>query len=158
MCENDKTQRCFETVVAHLAHHGFRFGRADGAPLLFLPVSGRNGTYACVVNVADAILRVYSVIGCHAPEEKRGAMVELLNRVNWHLVIGNFELDAADGEIRFRTALDARGGELTDEMVECTIRANLATVDRYHPAIMTLLWNDLSAEDALALVEGNLAE
>ena len=158
MCEDDKVQRCFETVVAHLECRGICFGRADNGPVLFVPLACRKATYFCTVDVSDAILRVYATVGCHAPEQKRAVAAELLNRINWRLVVGNFEMDVADGEIRYRTTLDARGGELTDEMVECTIRTNLTTIDRFYPAIMTLLWNDLSAEDALALVEGNSVE
>ncbi len=158
MCENDKVQRCIETVMANLTRHGIRFGHVDTAAVLYMSIAGKNGTYACIVDATDAVVRVFSVVGCHAPEEKRGALIDMLNRINWRVAIGNFEMDATDGEIRFRTTLDTRGGELTDEMVECTIRVNLSTVDRFHSAILALLWNDLSAEDALAMAEGNSAK
>ena len=153
MGDEDKVQRMYQTAIDHLQQNGFRFGRVDDDQTLLFFMSGRNGTYSCVLGVQDAVFRVLTTIGCRAPAEKRVATAELLNRINWILTIGNFEMNHADGGICFRTVLDCRGGELTDEMVEMTVRMNIVTVDRFHPAIMTLLWNDLAPEDALALVE-----
>jgi len=95
-----------------------------------------------------------SIMGTRVPAEKRPGMAELLTRINHNLMFGNFEMDFADGEIRCRTSVDVAGGELASEMLETLIHANLQSVDRFHPAIGSLLWNDLSPEEALAMIEG----
>jgi hypothetical protein len=89
---------------------------------------------------------------------KRPAAAELFTRINYGLTIGTFEMDFSDGEIRYRTGIDVTGGELAPEMVMSLIAATVGTVDRYHPAIMSFLWNDMTPEDAVALVEGSSGE
>ena len=74
-------------------------------------------------------------------------------RINYGLTIGTFEMDFSDGEIRYRTGVDVTGGELAPEMLGSLIAATVGTVDRYHPAIMSFLWNDMTPEDAVAMIE-----
>jgi hypothetical protein len=42
-------------------------------------------------------------------------------------------------------------------MVESVISATVGTVDRYYPAIMSFLWSDMDAEDAVAMIEARPA-
>jgi len=44
---------------------------------------------------------------------KRGAVAEFINRANYGIIIGNFEMDFADGEIRYKTSIDVQGDKLT---------------------------------------------
>jgi hypothetical protein len=97
-------------------------------------------------------------VACRIPPEKRQAAAELSARINYGLTIGAFEMDFSDGEIRYRTAIDVTGGDLAPEMVNSMIAATVATVDRYHPAIMSFLWNDMAPEDAVAMIEGSPKE
>ncbi len=50
--------------------------------------------------------------------------------------------------------MDLRAGELTVGMVESAIRVSLSTVDHFLPSIMSVLWNDVLPEDAIAMVDG----
>ncbi len=53
---------------------------------------------------------VYTVFPVKAPEEKRGAVAAFLTRANYGLILGSFELDFDDGEIRFKvTAICGAG-------------------------------------------------
>ena len=69
------------------------------------------------------------------------------------LWLGNFELDFRDGEIRYKTSLHIGDGLLTVDMLSALLGANVATMDRYMPGIMSVLWNDVSPEDAIGLCE-----
>jgi len=155
MCDEYDAERLLEVVTEHMREHGMRFGRVGEDTMLFTIYGGDKATYPALINVHTnrplVVLQV--VVGCHAPVEKRTAVAELLTRINYSLIYGNFEMDFSDGEVRYRTSVDVAGGQLTDEMIQALICANLFTVDRFHPAIMSLLWNDLTPEEALALVE-----
>jgi hypothetical protein len=44
------------------------------------------------------------------PPGRRGPVLEFLNRVNWCLALGSYEMDAEAGEVRFRVGMDAEPG------------------------------------------------
>ena len=45
------------------------------------------------------------------------AIAEFLTRTNYSMIIGNFELDFADGEIRYKTSIDVQGDFLRFELI-----------------------------------------
>ena len=52
-----------------------------------------------------------------------------------------------------KASVDVADGELTAKMLDVLLNVSVTTADRYYPAIMSVLWNDTAAEDAIALVE-----
>jgi hypothetical protein len=116
---------------------------------------GSNGRWACYAVVLEDQQRVlfYSLHPEHVAPEARPAMAELLTRVNFELVLGNFEIDLDDGETRFRTSLDVEGSELTDELLRQVIYANVSTMDHFAPAIYAVASGQSSPVDALAAID-----
>jgi hypothetical protein len=45
-------------------------------------------------------------------------VAEFLTRANSGMVIGNFELDFADGEIRYKTSIDVEGDKLSYAIIK----------------------------------------
>jgi len=66
-------------------------------------------------------------------------------------------MDYADGEVRYKTSLDIRDGELTTEMIKVLVHANLSTMDRYFPGMMAVLSGSGAPESAVARIEGTFA-
>ena len=81
-------------------------------------------------------------------------MAELLTRVNYGLVAGNFEMDLDDGEIRYKTALALGGTPLTEPLFDGILSPNLMAMQRYLPALRDVAAGRLSPVEAVALVEG----
>jgi hypothetical protein len=65
------------------------------------------------------------------------------------MIIGNFELDFADGEIRYKTSIDVKGDILSFELIKQLVYANVTMMDEYLPGIMSVIDNDVSPEDAI---------
>jgi hypothetical protein len=140
-------------LIEHLQANQVSFGQlGDGRTVQFF-IASRRATHLCLCNVGDCVIKAYVVIGPHAPAERRAAVTDLLNRINWNLALGGFETDPDDGEIRFRMVHDARFSELTQEVIEATMQHMLSAVEHFYPALMSVIWNDVAPEDALALVE-----
>lgn len=119
--------------------------------VLELTVTGQNGKWLSVAHAFEEQDRAvfYSLLPVNAPKEKYPEIIEYLTRVNWELVLGNFEFDYSDGEIRFRTAIDVEGDRLVPSLVKQMVYANLSTVDRNFPGIMKVLYGDVSVSEAL---------
>jgi hypothetical protein len=155
MSETFDSRVLMEQVKAALTEMNWKYGEDPERPALLMGSSGRHGFYFCVLQLhpEQPLVLFYTHVQSRVPEEKRAAAAELLARLNYGMWLGNFEMDCSDGEIRYKTSLHLADGELTTEMLGTMIRANLSTIDRYLPAIMSVLWNDVAAEDAVGLVE-----
>ncbi|MFA9444515.1 YbjN domain-containing protein [Egicoccus sp. AB-alg6-2] len=92
---------------------------------------------------------VYSLHPREVPVERRDRMMRLVTQANYGLVIGNFELDLGDGELRFKTSLDHGTDRLSGALLAALIEHNLAAFDRYLPAIDAVLDHDDADADAL---------
>jgi hypothetical protein len=117
--------------------NGWPFSDVRGAPVLFSELSGILGRwkfYAHVVEEQDLIL-LYSVCPFRVPEERRTQVSEFLTRANYGLAAGNFELDFADGEVRYKTALQRHVDGLDAATLKRVVRANGIAMETYLPGI-----------------------
>jgi hypothetical protein len=117
--------------------NGWPFSDVRGAPVLFSELSGTLGRwkfYAQVVEEQDLIL-LYSVCPFRVPEERRAEVSEFLTRANYGLAAGNFELDFADGEVRYKTALQRHVDGLDAATLKRAVRANGIAMETYLPGV-----------------------
>jgi hypothetical protein len=117
--------------------NGWPFSDVRGAPVLLSELSGILGRwkfYAQVVEEHDLIL-LYSVCPFRVPEKRRSEVSEFLTRANYGLVAGNFELDFADGEVRYKTALQRHVDGLDAATLKRAVRANGIAMETYLPGV-----------------------
>lgn len=135
---------------------GWPYAPLAGDDVLRLPFQGAAGQWMCFAQAREAHTQFvfYSVYPALAPANRRAAMAELLTRANFGLVLGNFELDYEDGEVRFKTSVDVEGTSLTPPLIQACVYANVTMMDQYLPALTALLVEGLAPADALARVEG----
>lgn len=82
-------------------------------------------------------------------EKLRLSVAELLTRANYKMLVGKFEMDMSDGEIRFQVSHLIDGGIFTAETVERIYMTSLFTLDRYFPALMQHIHAGYTPEDAI---------
>ena len=75
-----------------------------------------------------------------------------MNRINYGLLLGNFEMDYDEGEVRFRTSLMAEGS-LTHEVLDRYIQMPAAMLDRYAPGLAAIVADGEIAGEALRRVQ-----
>ncbi len=93
---------------------------------------------------------VYSLHPWVVPEDRRLAMMELLIRANYGLVIGNFEMDPDDGELRFKTSIDVGSDRLSSELLARLVQHNLDAFEQYLPAVEAVI---AGGDDLLRLLD-----
>eukprot|EP00542_Grammatophora_oceanica_P017951 CAMPEP_0194046040 /NCGR_PEP_ID=MMETSP0009_2-20130614/19143_1 /TAXON_ID=210454 /ORGANISM="Grammatophora oceanica, Strain CCMP 410" /LENGTH=206 /DNA_ID=CAMNT_0038691151 /DNA_START=62 /DNA_END=682 /DNA_ORIENTATION=- len=91
---------------------------------------------------------VYLMLPVSVPEEHRVKAYEYFTRANYGLVIGNFEMDASDGEVRYKCSVDVEGGKLTAPMIKSMIGVTGGTVDRFFPGLMKIIYAGASPKEA----------
>jgi hypothetical protein len=82
---------------------------------------------------------VYSVLPEKVPAERRAAVNELLARINYGLILGNFEIDLSDGEVRFKVSADFGGADPTTDQLKPLVATSLAQFDRWLPALRAVI-------------------
>ncbi|HYF94595.1 MAG TPA: YbjN domain-containing protein [Symbiobacteriaceae bacterium] len=145
----------FDTMVEFFQREEWTYDQIPDQPILRLGMSGKSGKwvgYAQAREEQDQFV-FYSILPVTAPEAKRHTMAELLTRMNYGLVVGNWEMDYRDGEIRYKTSIDVEGDRLSTALVRNVVLLNLQMMDRSLPAIMGVLYGGTSIDVALQQIE-----
>jgi hypothetical protein len=116
---------------------------------------GNNGEVTCFAQVRPDLEQFifYVVLPVRVPEDMRAAMAEFLTRANYGLRIGNFEMDFADGEVRYKSSVDFEGISLSHVLIRNTMYPAVQTMDRYMPGILSVIYGGRTPEEAIAAVE-----
>ncbi len=129
----------------------------DDHNAVYFSYTGKQGKLNTTIIVREPmeVICVYSRLELTVTEEKLAAAAEFICRANYGLLIGNFELDFRDGEVRYKSSADLEGAVAGATVFRNLLHANLSTADRYHKALKRLLvLDDLSPEQAIDEAEG----
>ena len=133
--------------------------RSDSTSLR-VRIAGRTLNFSLVV-FTDDVARTfvcYGLLPIRVPEDRRVEVAEVIARINYRLRLGNFDIDFADGEVRYRTGCDVEGGTLTLHMVLTVFGNVCASVDRYGPAVLQVLFGGVSPAEAAEAVLSDESE
>ncbi|KOP26692.1 hypothetical protein AMR41_08695 [Hapalosiphon sp. MRB220] len=142
-------------IICQFFHtQNWYFSKIEGESVLRMDVGAKNGEWSCFAQLIEDPNRFvfYSVIPEKIVATKRVSVAEYLTRVNYGLVIGNFEMDFDDGEIRFRTSVDVVNDILEFDLIKSLVYTNIGTVDKYLPGIWQVVENDIAPLTALATI------
>jgi hypothetical protein len=144
-----------ETVKAFLDQEKWAYEEHPEGNALRMRFKGEAGEWVVVARDVDdgQKLLVYSLPSNTIPADRRPAVAEALCRINYGLILGNWEMDVRDGEIRYKTSVDVRGVEPSVEMVQHLVFMNVVMTDRYLPALLGVAYGQQSPEAAVAAVE-----
>ncbi len=145
----------FQTVINFFTQDDWSFTRIQGEQGLRLGFQGDNGTWNCYAQTREDLEQFvfYSICPIHAPESRRSAAAEFITRANYNLIVGNFEMDFTDGEIRYKTSIDINPNQLIADTLKRLVYANVMTMDEYLPGIIAVIEQDVSPEVAIAQIE-----
>ncbi|MFP4579076.1 MAG: YbjN domain-containing protein, partial [Coleofasciculus sp.] len=131
------------------------FYQIKGQPVLQMGFQGKNGQWTCYARARENEQQFvfYSICPVTVPKAKRRGLAEFIARANYGMVIGNFELDFAEGEIAYKTSIDVEGSTLTFPQMKRLVDTNVAMIDRYLPGIKSVIQGDASPEEAIAKIE-----
>jgi hypothetical protein len=144
--------KIFDAVTTFLKEDGWPIRRIGKDLAYSVTFEGENGEWACIAQVVEEenLFLFYSACPVEAPEAQRPAVAELLSRLNFNLKVGDFEMDFADGHIRYRTSIDITGHTLGALLINQVVYTNVLTMDRYLPLIKAVIQGSMSPGEAAA--------
>ncbi|MGQ4649280.1 YbjN domain-containing protein [Lyngbya aestuarii] len=151
-----KTQtRNFEAMVNFFKEDDWPFSQIDGQPVLSMGFEGENGQWICYAKTREQEEQFvfYSVTPFQVAENKRQNVAEFLTRVNYGLIIGNFELNFDNGEVRYKTSINIEENGLNSQLIDQLVYANIVTMDKYLPRLMSVIYADVTPSEAISQVE-----
>ncbi|MDZ8257458.1 YbjN domain-containing protein [Nostoc sp. ChiQUE01b] len=145
----------FEEIINFFQADDWPFVQLPGQPALQIPFQGENGKWNCYARARSEQNQFvfYSICPVNVPENKRLDIAEFITRANSGMMIGNFELDFTDGEISYKTSIDVEGDRLSSALIQRVVYANVTMMDEYLPGIMSVIYGNVSPEEAIAQVE-----
>lgn len=147
--------RILEAVERFLKADDWPYNLLEGRSIYKTGFEGKNGQFTCYAQERDEQQQFvfYSVFPVRAPENQLADVAEFINRANFGMIIGNFELDYSDGEIRYKTSVDIEDVDLSEPLLRHMIYANVLTMDKYFPGLMRVLYGGISPVAAIEEVE-----
>lgn len=148
--------RILDAVGRFLEEDDWPLSPIDGRAVYKTGYEGKNGQFTCYAQerTEEDQFVFYSIFPVRTPEDKQQAVAEFICRANYGMIIGNFEHDYGDGEIRYKTSVDVEGVEVVDALIRHLIYANVLTMDKYFPGLMRVLYAGIAPVDAIDEVEG----
>ena len=101
----------------------------------------------------DGLLQLFAPLPSKIPPGCRPAIAEAIARANYGMKLGKFELDYSGGELRFQIANAFTAEGLDAEIIRRLIGTAVHSVDRYYPAVMSVVFGNELPEDAIRHVE-----
>lgn len=149
--------RIFEAMQGFFDGDGWHPEALDGRTVLRMSFVGDSAQWICFAQAREAQRQAlfYSVAPLKVPADRRGAVAEFITRANYGMILGNFELDFEDGEVRYKTSVDLDallipdGDEGLHAAFKAMAYANVLSTDRYMPGLMAVGFGDVSPAAAL---------
>ena len=139
----------FERVAGYLDAHDWRYSSDVERHYYSMSCRIKEATVRVIIDVFEAEewrrIMTFSVYPIFVPETRRPAVLEALNRINHTLVYGNFEMDMADGEIRFRTTVESEI-DIPESMIERVLNGNLSMSDKQFAALMAVTFGSVEPQ------------
>ena len=152
-------QPIFDTIVNFFTQDNWSFTQIKKQSTLRLAFKGENGKCDCYAQVREKEKQFifYSICPERVPKTKRRTVGEFLLRINYSQILGGFDLDFSNGEIRYKTSSIINPKSLNSDTIKDLVYTNVMMMEQYLPGISLVISGHLSPEEALAETE-NLAE
>jgi len=140
----------FDVLIDFMTLDGWVYREIEHRRVLALGVEGKNGRFDCytIVREEERQIAVYSVCPVKDPDYKRYNMSTFITLLNYGTVVGNFEMNFQDGEVRYKTSLDAENAALNPALIKQLIYTSVTTMDDYLPGSLSVIYGNTSPEEA----------
>lgn len=135
----------------------FRMTEDDGGRTDYhLGMSLENGRCDAFIDVRvnRSLVSIYVINPNHIPMNRRTLVSEFLTRANYGIMLGIFEIDYNDGEVRYKSSY---AYEVTfPESKEVFLRnlyVSFNTMDKYLPGIMSVVYAGVPPKSAVLQIE-----
>lgn len=144
----------FERVAGYLDANDWNYHAEQEKGFFDMRVGTKYASVRVIIDTDDMEnwqrVLVYSVFPVFVPENRRPAVLDAINRINFAMVYGNVEMDGRDGEIRIRTVVEAER-DIAEPMIERALHGNLNASNRYFAPLMAVGFGGAAPDGVLEM-------
>lgn len=133
----------------HFVYHPAREEDAQNIHHFTMQVSDKSHEWGCMLRYfgEQQLMAVYSILPFSVPENHRAEMLAVLSYLNYDLMIGNLEMDLADGELRFKTSIDLEVTGLNELVLSYLLQSNFSLISRLYETLEEVVKRKQPAQD-----------
>ncbi len=150
------------TVESALQSQNLKYQVLKDAPeqmIIRMGMGMPNGRFDVFIDVRPepAQVLIFTVLPTLIPEAQRMRVAEFIARANYGLIIGNFELDFKDGELRYKATYFYDDTFPNSSVLFLkNLFVTMHMMDRYLPGIMAVVYANVLPQVAVAQIENNI--
>jgi len=136
------SQDIYNRIVAFLHDDDWKFEFDEEREVIKMGVSlkCKLKNTRVLIDLREDKYIAYATVPLNADDDCKAEMTRLLNRINWSMMFGNFEMDERDGEIRFRMPVNCKcDGMPSRDVIRDSIIIPVLMVQKYGDAIVKVL-------------------
>lgn len=143
LLSSDQPSSIKSNILSYFQNSEIKFEEVS-SEILRLKYQGENGGWPCLIKIDESKgeCAVYSIFPEPIPQAWRQACAVSISQFNYDLSIGNFEIDLEDGDLRYRTAINLAGENLSSAIFRQLLLENVNAMDRYLPDLKQFLGFD----------------
>lgn len=158
MAEQDKMElarKTYETLCGVLQRNEGMFSQNKERLQADYLVSGEDASmrFAFTVDAERCNVRMISTLPVMVAEEYRRNMAVAIGIINYRLVHGCFDMNMANGEVRFRQCNSFYETELSAEVFSFMLEAACFVVDKYNETLILLSTGAISLDRFVEMIQ-----
>ena len=148
----------YDNLIAHFDEHDWNYDADSVRHLVRAGLRGRacSFDFVAVVDEEDDVFQVIAFVPVAIPEGCRAVIAETVARINYSLKIGKFEFEYDEGRLRYQVGQILVDSRLDDRIIHAAIGCCVSMVDRYLPAILSVIYGNELPKDAVCCAEADL--
>lgn len=96
----------------------------------------------------DRVFVYYSLCPENAPPERRAEVARFLMRVSFGILVGSFEMNWDDGEVRLKTSINLYGEPLSSALLQGVLLSNHHAMADYLPNLLKVIRGEQNSDEA----------
>jgi len=145
----------YTSLLEHLERTGIVYQADAEREVASATFTCETGSYQVItrVNDDDRLFQVFGICPITVPDGSRLDVAHALTRANWGMKVGKFEMDLDEGRLHFHIANVIDGEQVSDGLFGRLIAITLAMLERYVPAILSVVYGNELPANAIRRVE-----
>lgn len=148
-------KKVIDTIKSFFENNDWKYNFNDEDKVFSSGIDMGNilGNVKMIILLEDNFYNVYMVMNSKVEEKYFPVVAEFLHRANYGLKDGNFEMDYRDGEIRYKSFVNFKNIDVSEEVVGESIIVGAAMIDRYGKGLLKLMLGDGSPKECIEFCE-----
>ena len=148
-----KAETIVKAVKAYLKKEELKFDDIGSKKAFMLSFPSKRSRFDCIrefLVISENGIHSSTTCPIKADEDAHDEVVKYINKLNWMLRSGNFEMDPGDGEVRFRLYTDLEGlgdNSHIDGLIENTVYLPVNMLDRFGNDLFRVMTGQADADE-----------